>query len=191
MNPKRKIIVGITGASGSIYARLTIKALLEDQSIDELAVILTDTAREVMEYENQSIQLNDTRITFYDIDDMFAPPASGSSDYEAMIIVPCSTGTMGRISGGTCNDLLARSADVILKQRRKLIIALRESPLSLIHINNMKTLTECGAIIMPLSPGFYSQPKDLKQLCEDFSRKLAVMTGAKIESYNWGEKCDQ
>lgn len=187
MTKNRKFIVAVTGASGSIYARLTVAALLSDESIGEIAIILTDTAREVMEYEKEAIQLNDTRITFYDIDDLFAPTASGSSNYEAMIVVPCSTGTMGRISSGICSDLLSRSADVMLKERRKLILALRESPLSLIHLNNMTTLTQAGAVIMPLSPAFYPHPKTIEELCGEFARRLTVVAGANITSFEWGK----
>ncbi|MFI3330682.1 MAG: UbiX family flavin prenyltransferase [Rikenellaceae bacterium] len=183
----RKFILALTGASGSIYFDYTLRALLLDESIDEIAIIISDSAREVMDYEGVQLRLNDSRITLYDNNDFFAPTASGSSLYEAMIIVPCSTGTLGRLASGVCSDLIARSGDVMLKERRKLILALRESPLSLIHLNNMTLLAQCGATIMPLSPGFYPKPKSMDELCKEFANRIALSAGAKIKCFEWGK----
>jgi 4-hydroxy-3-polyprenylbenzoate decarboxylase len=117
-----------------------------------------------------------------------APFASGSANYGTMIICPCSMGTMGRIATGISNDLTTRAADVILKERRKLIIVARETPLSLIHINNMKIITEAGGVICPATPSFYSNPKSFEELAATVVDRVLMLSGLENESYSWGEK---
>ena len=118
--------------------------------------------------------------------DFFAPMASGSAGYDAMIICPCTMGTMGRIASGISSDLMTRAADVMLKERRKLILVPRETPLSLIHINNMKLLTEAGAIICPANPSFYSRPSTIGDLCLTVVDRVLTLTGLEIAGYRWG-----
>lgn len=120
-------------------------------------------------------------------DNFFAPMASGSAGYDAMIICPCTMGTMGRIAAGISSDLMTRAADVMLKERRKLILVPRETPLSLIHVNNMKLLTEAGAIICPANPSFYSRPATIGELCMTVIDRVLALTGLKIAGYRWGE----
>ena len=138
---KNKIIVAVTGASGAIYAKVLFdKLLLLKDQIEEVGVVMSDNAKFVWETELDNKNFENLPFTFYDKMDFMAPFASGSANFETMIICPCSMGTLGRIASGISNDLTTRAADVILKERRKLILVARETPLSLIHITNMKIL---------------------------------------------------
>ena len=159
---KRKIIIAITGASGSIYSKLLLDTLSTFQNI-EVGVLLSDNAKIVWKTELENENYNNYPFTFYNKNDFNAPFASGSANYDTMVVIPCSMGTLGRIAQGISNDLLTRAADVILKERRKLILVARETPYSLIHINNMKLVTEAGGIICPATPSFYSQPKTIEK----------------------------
>jgi flavin prenyltransferase len=142
---KIKLIVGVTGASGAIYAKVLFDSLIQlNQQIEEVAVLFSDNAKGVWTYELGNSDFENLPFKFYKKDDFYSPVASGSAGYDAMIIVPCSMGTLGRIASGVSNDLMTRAADVMLKERRKLILVARETPLSLIHINNMKAVTEAG-----------------------------------------------
>ena len=120
--------------------------------------------------------------------DFMAPFASGSANFKTMIVCPCSMGTLGRISSGISNDLTTRAADVILKERRKLILVARETPLSLIHINNMKTITEAGGIICPATPSFYSKPNTFEELTATVIDRVLTLSDLKNQSYSWGDK---
>jgi len=121
----------------------------------------------------------------FDKKDFNAPFASGSAKYKTMVVCPCSMGTMGRIAHGVSDDLLTRSADVILKERRKLILVARETPLSLIHIENMRTVTLAGGIICPATPSFYSKPKDFEALAATVVDRVIDLCGLEIDSYTW------
>jgi 4-hydroxy-3-polyprenylbenzoate decarboxylase len=182
-----KLVVGITGASGAIYAKVLLEKLLQVKSQwEDVAIVCSDNGREVWKYElGESIE----NIPFkqYDKKDFYAPFASGSSDYDVAIICPCSMGTLGRIAHGISDELITRTADVMLKERRKLILITRDTPLSLIHITNMKLLTEAGAIICPASPSFYSHPKDIYELVSTVVDRVIVLAGFKIEMYRWNE----
>jgi 4-hydroxy-3-polyprenylbenzoate decarboxylase len=125
--------------------------------------------------------------TFYQKMDFNAPFASGSAKYDTMIIVPCSMGTLGRIANGISNDLITRAADVILKERRKLIAVIRDTPLNLIHINNMKIVTEAGGIICPAVPSFYSLPKTIEELAQTVVDRVIDLAGLEKTSYRWNE----
>jgi flavin prenyltransferase len=184
----RKIILAITGASGAIYARqLLIKLAGLKDSPSEIAVVFSDTAKEVWEYETGSKFVAEGLAKEYDNKNYNAPFASGSSHFETMIICPASMGTMGRIANGTSDDLIARAADVILKERRKLIVVPRETPYNLIHIKNMETLTLSGAIICPASPSFYSKPKNINELVMTVVDRIIDLAGFECESYRWME----
>src|ERR1700741_1216707 len=165
MQEKQKIAVAITGASGSIYAKVLLDKLkkLEGQ-IGEIGLVMSDNAKDVWKFELGNESYNEHGFKIYSKNDFFAPFASGSARYTSMIVCPCSMGTLARIASGISNDLTTRAADVMLKERRKLILVTRDTPLSLIHINNMKTVTEAGAIVCPASPGFYSPPQTIEQL---------------------------
>ena len=166
-----RVIVGVTGASGSVYADRLIDVL--SKSIDRVYVVATDTGEKVARHELPAGSLllrglsgkldkaEKETIRFFAIQDLFAPCASGTSAPDAMVVTPCSMGTLARIATGISGNLLERSADVVLKQRRKLLICPRETPLSLIHLRNMTSLVEAGAEMIPLMPGFYQKPSEL------------------------------
>jgi 4-hydroxy-3-polyprenylbenzoate decarboxylase len=184
----RKIILAITGASGSIYAYKLLEKLLHSSSPpEEIAVIFSETAKEIWKAETgKKIHLTPPAKE-YDNKTFYAPFASGSSRYDTMIICPASMGTTGRIANGTSDDLIARAADVMLKERKRLIIVPRETPYSLIHINNMKTLTLAGAIICPATPSFYSNPKTIDDLVMTVVDRIIDLAGFENNSFRWME----
>tara|TARA_B100000900_G_scaffold408271_1_gene422268 strand:+ start:557 stop:1117 length:561 start_codon:yes stop_codon:yes gene_type:complete len=183
---KHKIIVAITGASGSIYAKVLLDQLvvLKDQ-IDTVGIVMSKNAKDVWEFELGNDSYKDYPFKYYEKNDFMAPFASGSAQYKTMIVVPCSMGTLARIASGVSNDLVTRAADVILKERRKLILINRDTPLNLIHINNMKTITEAGGIIMPASPSFYSKPNNFEELAATVINRVIDLADLKKDSYRW------
>lgn len=188
MSEKIKIVVAVSGASGSIYAKVLFDKLakLQDQ-IESVGVVLSDNAKDVWKVEIGDESFHSYPFTYYGKNDFMAPFASGSARYNVMIICPCSMGTLARIASGISNDLTSRAADVMLKERRKLILVTRDTPLSLIHINNMKMLTEAGGIICPATPSFYSQPKTMEALAATVIDRVIDLSGLKQESYRWNE----
>lgn len=183
---KRKIVLAITGASGSIYAYKLLGRLHEIQApVEEIAVIFSDTGKEIWESEIGSKFHNEGSAKEYDNKTYYAPFASGSSRYDTMIICPASMGTTGRIANGTSDDLIARAADVMLKERRRLIIVPRETPYSLIHIENMKKLTLAGAIICPATPSFYSKPKTIDDLVMTVVDRILDLAGFDSNGFRW------
>jgi 4-hydroxy-3-polyprenylbenzoate decarboxylase len=185
-NQKRKIVLAITGASGSIYAKKLLERLHGlEAPLKEVAVIFSETGREIWESEIGSEFHNEGSAKEYDNSKFNAPFASGSSKYDTMIICPASMGTTGRIANGTSDDLIARTADVMLKERRRLIIVPREAPYSLIHINNMKLLTLAGAIICPASPSFYSAPKTIDDLVMTVVDRIIDLAGFDSNGFRW------
>lgn len=189
MSKKLKIIVGITGASGAIYAKVLLEKLSSLKSqVESVGIVMSDNAKEVWRTELEESNYEKFKFDMYEKNDFLAPFASGSSDFRTMIVCPCSMGTMGRIANGVSNDLITRAADVILKERRKLILVPRDTPLSLIHINNMKIITEAGGIICPASPSFYSKPKDFEQLASTVIDRVLDLCDLEIETFRWGAK---
>ncbi len=186
---ERKIIVSVSGASGAIYAKVLFDKLLHiRQQVSKIGIILSDNAKEVWKYELGNELYKDYPFDFYEKNDFMAPFASGSAKYDTMIICPCSMGTLGRIAGGISNDLTTRAADVILKERRRLILVARDTPYNLIHINNMKTVTEAGGIICPATPSFYSKPETFEQLAATVIDRVIDLCGLENESYRWNDK---
>ena len=186
---KNKIIVAVTGASGGIYAKVLFDRLIAlKNQISSVGVLMSDNAKFVWESELGNNNYKNLPYKFYDKMDFMAPFASGSANYKTMIICPCSMGTMGRIASGISNDLTTRAADVILKERRKLIIVARETPYNLIHINNMKKITEAGGIICPATPSFYSNPKTFEELAATVIDRVITLTELEYKSYSWGEE---
>ncbi len=184
---RHKIIVAITGASGAIYAKRLLQKLTELQaSIDDVGIIMSDNAKLVWEEELGNRDFEQIPFKIYQKNDFFAPFASGSARYEHMIVCPCSMGTLARIASGISNDLLSRAADVILKERRNLILVTRETPLNLIHINHMKTVTEAGGIILPASPSFYSNPDNFDQLADTVINRCIDLIGLDSKGFRWG-----
>ena len=189
MLSKHKIVVAITGASGAIYAKVLLKKLEEQKmQLEEVGIVMSDNAKEVWKHELGDESYKKIPFKIYKKDDFTAPFASGSAKYNTMIICPCSMGTLARIASGISNDLATRAADVVLKERRKLILVMRDTPLSLIHINNMKTVTEAGGIICPASPSFYSHPKNFEDLASTIIDRVLDICGIEIKTYRWNEK---
>lgn len=184
---KRKLAIAVTGASGSIYAKVLFDklSLLKDQ-LSDLGIVMSNNAKDVWLHELGNQEYSGYDFRFYDKHDFTAPFASGSAGFDTLIVCPCSMGTMGRIAAGISNDLISRTADVMLKERRKLILVVRESPYNLIHINNMKIITEAGGIICPASPSFYSLPKSLEEVAETVVNRVIDLAGLDYESYRWG-----
>ena len=188
MKTKHKIIVAVTGASGSIYAKVLFdKLILLKDQIETVGVVFSENAKDVWEYELGNKNYESLPFKIHNRDDFFAPFASGSAKFKTMIICPCSMGTMARIASGISNDLISRAADVILKERRKLIMIVRDTPYSLIHINNMKTVTEAGAIICPASPSFYSRPSNFEELAATVIDRAIDLAGLDQTTFRWSE----
>ena len=188
MEVKRRIILAITGASGTPYAKDLLERLaVLENGPSEIAVIFSDTAREIWKHETGGEISIKSPAKLYKNDSFFAPFASGSSTFGTMIICPASMGTIGRIANGTSDDLIARAADVILKEKRKLIVVPREAPYNLIHIRNMETLTLAGAFICPASPSFYSHPSDVNGLIRTVTDRIIALAGYNADTYRWME----
>ncbi len=183
----RKIVIAITGASGSLYPQRIIHKLLSiNEQWNNAAVVITDNARDVWKIETgQAFNIKDPILCF-DKNDFSAPFASGSGQYDTMIIAPCSMGTLGRIAHGISNDLITRAADVILKEKRKLICVVRETPYNLIHIQNMERVAIAGGIICPATPSFYSVPKTIEQVIDTVVDRVLDLAGFTINTYRWG-----
>jgi 4-hydroxy-3-polyprenylbenzoate decarboxylase len=184
----KKIAVAITGASGSIYAKLFLQKLDQLKSqIVELSVVMTENAKQVWQTELGDSGYSNFNARYFTTKDFTAPFASGSAKYDALIIIPCSMGTLGRIAAGISNDLITRAADVMLKERKKIILVIRDSPYNLIHIKNMEAVTLAGGIICPASPSFYSKPQNLEQLAMTVVDRVIDLAGLTNESFRWGE----
>lgn len=187
-NNRKKIVVALTGASGSIYAKVLFEKLGKLSSqIEQVGVVMTDNAKDVWFHELGDRSYESLPFKMYDRNDFFAPFASGSARYDTMIICPCSMGTMSRIASGVSDDLITRAADVMLKERRRLILVARDTPYSLIHLTNMKTVTEAGAIVCPASPSFYSKPQSFSELAATVVDRVIDLSGIQQESFRWSE----
>ncbi len=189
MSRERSLVVAITGASGSIYGVRFLESILEHY--DRIYLTVSENASSVIRAElgiDVPTDCIDTRALlgkYYEKveicppHDLTAPPASGSVCYEGMVIIPCSMGAAGRIASGVSNDLTTRAADVCLKERRKLVMVVRETPLNLIHLRNLTALAEAGAIILPAAPAFYSNPKTVEDIVEFVVARTMQQLGLK------------
>ncbi|MFM2327835.1 MAG: hypothetical protein RIR31_2037 [Bacteroidota bacterium] len=183
-----KIVIAITGASGSIYPKILIDKLLQaKEQWDDLAVVMTANAKQVWETELENDSYKNLPVKLYSQQDFTAPFASGSGQFNTMIIIPCSMGTLGRIATGVSNDLITRAADVVLKERRKLICAVRDTPYNLVHIRNMETVTLAGGIICPATPSFYSKPKTIDEVAATVVDRVLDLAGIDIKTFRWGK----
>ena len=183
----KKIAVAITGASGSIYAKLLLHKLatLKNQ-LAELSIVMTDNAKLVWKTELNDESYHQFEGRYFTTKDFTAPFASGSAKYDAMIIIPCSMGTLGRIASGISNDLITRGADVMLKERKGLVCVIRDTPYNLVHIRNMETVTLAGGIICPATPSFYSKPDTIEKAAETVVDRVLDLVGFNNDSYRWG-----
>jgi 4-hydroxy-3-polyprenylbenzoate decarboxylase len=176
----RRIVVAVSGASGTPYARRVLD-FLRDESAGlgiEPHVVFTKYGRLVWADEVGTDPAKEyTAFPVHNPSDMTAPFASGSAGFDAMVVVPCSAAALARIATGVSSDLVSRAADVMLKERRKLVLVLRESPYNLIHLRNMVTVSEAGAVVMPASPSFYSAPKTMDELLDTVTARILDQLG--------------
>ncbi|TFG31776.1 UbiX family flavin prenyltransferase [Candidatus Thorarchaeota archaeon] len=169
---KKRVLIGITGASGAIYGVRLIKAL--KNAGHEIHLVISRWGEETLKYETKEskVSLKSEVFKIYEEDDLMAGPASGSFQLDAIVIVPCTMKTLAGIAHGYADNLIARAADCALKERRKLIIVPREAPLNLIHIRNMERVTEAGGIIIPASPAFWHRPKTIEELVDSIIDRI-------------------
>lgn len=201
----KKILLAVTGASGSIYAARLLQVLSKNQH--EISVVFSETAKKVCLFEmrgkigeetqgflkallqKKTLNENGQKIILYDNADLFAACASGSAVPDYMVLLPCSMGTLGRIIAGISGNLIERAADVVLKQKKTLIVCPREAPYSVIHLENMTKLCQCGAHIVPLSPGFYHHPQSILDLVDFMIGRIFELMDIEHELYpKWGEQ---
>mgnify|MGYP002629421179 FL=1 len=188
MTKNSKIVLAITGASGSIYAQRLLFHLEQLKGQYNLVdIVFSSNARDVWKHELENSSYENIKFRVFDNHDFSAPFASGSAGYDTMIVCPASMGTMGRVANGISNDLISRSADVMLKERRKLIFVARETPYNLIHLRNMTQLSEAGAIILPATPSFYSRPKNIDEVVDTVVVRILQLIGFELDAYRWGE----
>jgi 4-hydroxy-3-polyprenylbenzoate decarboxylase len=186
--PMRKIVVAVAGSSGSIYAKVLFDRLMQIKAQwAAVGVVMSKNAKLNWQLELGNDNYQHYPFDFYEKDNFAAPFASGSAKYDTMVVCPCSMGTLGRIATGISDDLLTRAADVVLKERRRLILVPRETPFSLIHLRNMTTVTEAGGIICPAIPSFYGGAKDLEALAATVVDRVLDLAGFELETYRWGE----
>lgn len=184
-----KILVVISGASGAIYPKLLLeKLLLLKGQWQELSVVMSTNAKEIWKTELGNEDFKTLPVQFYENTDFNAPFASGSAKYNIMIVAPCSMGTLARIATGISNDLVTRAADVILKERRKLVLMPRETPYNLVHIRNMEAVTLAGGILCPATPSFYSRPQTIEEVALTVVDRLLDLAGLDITSFRWGSE---
>lgn len=182
----KKIVFAIAGSSGSIYAKRLADKLSNYDNL-EVGVVMSENAIINWEIELGKFDKENFPFKIYGKRDFYAPFASGSAGYTYMVVIPCSMGILGRIAHGVSDDLMTRAADVILKERRKLILVARETPLSLIHIENMKLLTQAGALILPAIPSFYSKPTTIEELVDTVVDRVIDHLDLDQDTYRWSE----
>jgi len=185
----RKIVVGLTGASGALYARRLLGVLRRRERAGdvEVAVCASDTAAEVWALECGGDMREGVGGRIWGGRDFNAPFASGSAGWHAMIVVPCSMSTVAKVAHGISDTLLARAADVMLKERRTLVLVPRETPLSLIHLENLAQVTRAGAVVLPAMPAFYQKPRSIDDLVDSVVARALDHIGVDHElSRRWG-----
>jgi flavin prenyltransferase len=196
-NPKT-ITIGVTGASGAILAQKMLALLEADARVSKIHLVITETGQRIFSEElaisagpsNQFLTRllgrASSKIELLPNRDVGASIASGSYPVDAMAVIPCSVGTLAKIAAGTCDDLVSRSADVMLKENRKLILCVRDTPFSRIHLDNMLRAQQAGAVIMPAIPAFYHSPKTIDDLVTQYvCRVLAQMDLPQTEMFRW------
>src|SRR5882757_7557161 len=183
-----KLVIAATGASGAIYLQRLLAQL--DPTLHEIHLVFSGYARQVIHEELGDLLVAPGVQQHHD-KSMNVPFVSGSAHFDAMVIVPCSMGTMGRIAAGTSETTILRAADVFLKERRKLILVPRETPWNLIHARNIVTLMEAGAVILPASPGFYSRPQNLEELADTVVARILDQLGLPMPgAFRWQENLE-
>lgn len=190
-----RVILGITGASGVLYGLRSLEKLVH--LADEIQVIASANVQDIIRTELHDMHVPtlesfietlgkfNADVHFCNPKSFFEPPASGSYRHSGMLIAPCSMGTLGRIAAGTSDDLMCRAADVCLKERRSLVLLARETPLSLLHLRNMTTVTEAGAVVMPASPSFYHKPETIMDAIDTVVDRALAQLGFQTPAKEW------
>ena len=183
-----RIVVAVGGSSGSLYAKVLLDRLSSIKTNwEKVGVVITENGKYNWEFELGDRGWQNYPVDLYGQRDFTAPFASGSAQYGTMIVCPCSMGLMARIATGVSNDLITRAADVILKERRRLIVVPREAPYSLIHLRNMTAITEAGGIICPAVPSFYSGANDPEAIVGTIVDRVLDLAGLPVpDTYRWG-----
>ena len=183
-----KLVIAGTGASGAIYLQRLLTQI--DCTKNELHLVLSPFAKQVIHDELGELQVP-AGVHEHNDRSMNVPFASGSAFFDAMVIVPCTMGTLGRIAAGTSDSLIHRAADVFLKEKRKLILVPRETPWSLIHVRNCATLLEAGAYILPAIPSFYSKPGSVDEVADTIVHRILDQIGLPApKAYRWFENLE-
>lgn len=197
----RTITVGVTGASGAVYAQSLLRLLNSDQRVARVFLVATEAGLRLLSTELGVVAADGKRlpslltgtaakkIEFLPNKDIGASIASGSAAVDAMVVIPCSAGALGSIAAGTSGDLLTRAADVCLKERRPLVLCLRETPLNRIHLENMLRVHDAGATVMPAMPAFYYEPESIAAMVEQFCYRVLAQLGLpQQKQYRWKGK---
>jgi 4-hydroxy-3-polyprenylbenzoate decarboxylase len=181
MNTKRRYVLAITGASGAQFAVSLLGRMLTEPTVEQVLLLFSPTGQRCLLEEvglrPENLVKDTQKISLLDEKDLGAEISSGSALHSGMVIIPCSMGTLGRIASGTSDNLITRAADVCLKERRPLILCVRETPLNRIHMENMLRAHDSGAIVMPLMPAFYHSPKSVENLCDAFATRVLDQLG--------------
>ncbi len=194
----RVITVGVTGASGAVYAQSLLRLLDADRRVAQVFLVATEAGLRLLSTELGVVAADGKKlpplltgtaakkIEYLPNKDIGASIASGSATVDAMTVIPCSAGALGSIAAGTSGDLLTRAADVCLKERRPLVLCLRETPLNRIHLENMLRVHDAGAVVMPAMPAFYYEPKTIADTVEQFCYRVLAQLGLPQEKqYRW------
>jgi len=184
-----RILIAITGASGSLYAQRLLDQL--DPAVQDVHLILSNYAHTVIKEELPEGLRVSERVTLHSLKSMNIPFASGSNPADVMVVIPCTMGTVGRIAHGFADDALLRSADVTLKEKRKLLLVPRESPLSLVHVKNFELLIQAGATIIPANPSFYHRPATIEDVIDTVVARVLDHMGVEHQlSKRWREESE-
>jgi 4-hydroxy-3-polyprenylbenzoate decarboxylase len=196
MAEERRITVAVTGAGGTGAGRRLLKVLQDDERVAHVDLLVSANGRKLAALEfgtdedpesvARALGATASKVRMLDPDDLAGPPTSGSYPYDAMVILPCAVGVLGRIAQGLAQDLIERAADVTLKERRRLVLCLRETPLNLIHLRNMVAVTEAGAIVYPMIPTYYNVPETLGELQDELVERVLQLLGLRhTDRYQW------
>jgi len=204
----RTVIVAVTGASGSIFAVELLRALEKDDHVERVELVVSPSALRVLAeevggsgrsdllerllYPHKDIGIRrSSKIHLWEHEDIGASIASGSYPTAGMIVLPCSMGTLAGIAHGMAGNLIERAADVCLKERRRLVLCVRETPLNLIHLRNMAAVTEAGATIFPVIPTFYNRPQSIDEIARNYVNRVLLHMGfPQVGAYAWGQDSD-
>lgn len=196
MGEQRRLTLAVTGAGGTRMARYVLSALVADERVGHVDLLVSEAGRTLIAHEFGGAETDDPverllgephdKVAAYDPEDLTAPIVSGSYPTWGMVVVPCALGVVGRIAQGQANTLLERAADVCLKERRELVLCVRETPFNLIHLRNMAQVTEAGAVVYPMIPTYYNVPRTVEEMFEEFTARLMGFIGlGQTDYYAW------